>query len=161
MSYSVERLLKFNAIVEIVDIQDLLYMEIPEMAESEEIPKNLSVVQFMLYRVGNTKIEKKYKERLRQLKLDHKAIASMSFAVHGTEEKSGSELAQELVNKVKEILKDGESSGDVSEGEEKNRLTNIPFFDIIHENIQPKEEEVEIREPSKIIKESAILGTLL
>lgn len=61
-----------------------MYMEIPEMAESEEIPNNLSVVQFMLYRVGNTKIEKKYKERLRQLKLDHKAIASMSFAVHGT-----------------------------------------------------------------------------
>ena len=44
---------------------------------------------------------------------------------------------------------------------EKKRLTNIPFFDIIHENIQPKEEEIEIREPSKIIKESAILGTLL
>jgi hypothetical protein len=56
-------------------------MEIPEMSESE-IPKNVSVVQFMLYRVGNTKIERKYKERLRQLKLDHKAIASMSFTVH-------------------------------------------------------------------------------
>ena len=93
----------------------------------------------MLYRVGNTKIEKKYKERLRQLKLDHKAIASMSFTVHATEEKESSVLAEELVTKVKSILDAVESSGEGSEGEEKNRLTNIPFFDIIHENIQPKE----------------------
>jgi len=35
----------------------------------------------MLYRVGNSKIEKKYKERLKQLKIDHKAIASMTFIV--------------------------------------------------------------------------------
>jgi hypothetical protein len=35
----------------------------------------------MLYKVGNLKIERKYKERLKKLKLDHKAIASMSFSV--------------------------------------------------------------------------------
>lgn len=34
MHYSVERLLKFNAIVEIVDIQDIMHMEIPEMGET-------------------------------------------------------------------------------------------------------------------------------
>jgi hypothetical protein len=153
-------LLKFNAIVEIVDIQDLMYMEIPEMGETE-VPVNVSVVQFMLYRVGNTKIERKYKERLRQLKLDHKAIASMSFIVHPTEDREAYILAQELVFKVRNILSDVQGAGDSSEGEDKNRLTNIPFFDIIHENIQQKEEGAEeVREPSKIIKESTILGTL-
>jgi hypothetical protein len=55
-----------------------------------ELPENVSVVQFMLYRVGNIKIEKKFKERLRQLKLDHKAIASMSFTVFATEERPSS-----------------------------------------------------------------------
>ena len=44
------------------------------------------MVQLMLYRVGNTKIEKKYKERLKQLKLDHKAIASMTFIVDAPNE---------------------------------------------------------------------------
>jgi hypothetical protein len=88
-----------------VDIQDLMHMEIPEMGESE-IPKKLSVVQFMLYRVGNIKIENKYKERLRQLKLDHKAIASMSFTVHPVEDRESSELAEELVTKVQKILEE-------------------------------------------------------
>lgn len=41
----------------------------------------------MLYRVGNTKIEKKYKERLKQLKIDHKAITSMTFIIKADEEK--------------------------------------------------------------------------
>lgn len=87
-----ERLLKFNAIVEIVDIQDATYMEIPEMGEGEE-PTKISVVQFLLYRVGNIKIEKKYKERLKQLKLDHKAIASISFSVHSCGERTGNQMA--------------------------------------------------------------------
>ena len=62
----------------------------------------------MLYRVGNTKIEKKYKERLRQLKLDHKAIASMSFTLHATQEEEApsSQLAEQLVAKVKAILEE-------------------------------------------------------
>jgi len=34
----------------------------------------------MLYKVGNIKIERKYKERLKQLKIDNKAIASISFS---------------------------------------------------------------------------------
>ena len=50
-----ERLLKFNAIVETEDIQDICCMELPEMTDSE-VPGTLSVVQFMLYRVGNPKI---------------------------------------------------------------------------------------------------------
>jgi hypothetical protein len=40
-------------------------------------------------------------------------------------------------------------------------MTNIPFFDIIHENISPKQEEVKLEQPSKVIKQSAILGCLL
>jgi hypothetical protein len=83
----VERLLKYNAIVETVDIQDATFMEIPRM-EEKELPSKDAVVQFMLYRVGNSKIEKKYKERLKQLKLDHKAIASMTFTVADDEGKS-------------------------------------------------------------------------
>lgn len=58
----------------------------------------------MLYRVGNAKIEKKYKDRLRQLKLDHKAIASVSFAIEQTEEKTAYSTAEELVKKVNEII---------------------------------------------------------
>lgn len=53
--FTVERLLKFNAIVETEDIQDICCMELPEMGESD-VPATLSVIQFMLYRVGNPKI---------------------------------------------------------------------------------------------------------
>lgn len=152
-----ERLLKFNAIVETVDIQDAAHMVIPEMSDSEQ-PKLISVVQFLLYRVGNSKIEKKYKERLKQLKLDHKAIASMSFALHD-QTRPAAETAAELVEKVKELLSEIEAKGATEEGEEKNRLTSIPFFDIIHENIQPKEPQQK-EELNKVIKSSAILGNL-
>ena len=58
----------------------------------------------MLYRVGNTKIEKKYKERLKQLKLDHKAIASMTFAICGTLDQTAEQIGQELVQKVKTLV---------------------------------------------------------
>ena len=34
----------------------------------------------MLYKVGNVKIEKKYKDRLKELKINNKAIASISFS---------------------------------------------------------------------------------
>lgn len=77
-----------------------------------EVPKMESVVQFLLYRVGNVKIEKKYKERLKQLKLDHKAIASMSFVICPTAEKSAQEIAQELVQKVKIIIQEIEQKAD-------------------------------------------------
>ena len=59
-------------------------MQIPEMDGSEN-PEMDTMVQLMLYRVGNIKIEKKYKERLKQLKLDHKAIASMTFVIDSPE----------------------------------------------------------------------------
>jgi hypothetical protein len=74
--------LKFNVLVETVDIAKAEFLEIPMIDEfsSSEVPKLNSVVQFMLYKVGNSKIEKKYKERLKQLKIDHKAIASISFS---------------------------------------------------------------------------------
>lgn len=75
-------MLKFNVLVETVDIAKAEFLEIPMIDEfsSSEVPKLNSVVQFMLYKVGNSKIEKKYKERLKQLKIDHKAIASISFS---------------------------------------------------------------------------------
>lgn len=74
--------MKFNVLVETVDIAKAEFLEIPMIDEfsSSEVPKLNSVVQFMLYKVGNSKIEKKYKERLKQLKIDHKAIASISFS---------------------------------------------------------------------------------
>jgi hypothetical protein len=103
-------LLKFNAIVETMDIQDASLMEIPEMGESE-VPTKISVVQFLLYRVGNIKIEKKYKERLKQLKLDHKAIASISFSVQSYEGRTAQEMAAELVSKVKALLENVASKG--------------------------------------------------
>jgi hypothetical protein len=56
------------------------------MGETEE-PTVISIIQLMLYRVGNDKIEKKYKEKLKQLKLDHKAIASVTFSVCKCDEK--------------------------------------------------------------------------
>ncbi len=46
--------------METVDIQDATYMDIPVM-EDTDFPRKEAVVQFLLYRVGNIKIEKKYK----------------------------------------------------------------------------------------------------
>jgi hypothetical protein len=39
-------------------------MELPVMGDTE-VPKTESMVQFLLYRVGNSKIEKKYSERFK------------------------------------------------------------------------------------------------
>lgn len=103
-----------------------------------EVPKTESMVQFLLYRVGNSKIEKKYSERFKQLKIDHKAIASMTFVICPSEEKTSKQIGQEIVQKVKIIIKEIEEKGTQVELEQKHRLTNIPFFDIIHENIQTK-----------------------
>jgi hypothetical protein len=57
----------------------------------------ICVVQFMLYKVGNVKIERKYKERLKKLKLDHKAIASMSFSVDAGDRQKSIEISKEMV----------------------------------------------------------------
>lgn len=70
----------------------------------DEVPAKEAVVQFMLYRVGNSKIEKKYKERLKQLKCDHKAIASMTFKIDAKDETDACLMGQELVEKVKSII---------------------------------------------------------
>lgn len=40
----------------------------------------------MLFKVGNLKIERKYKDRLKQLKLNNKAIASISFSFRKMDE---------------------------------------------------------------------------
>ena len=66
------------------------------------------------------------------MKLDHKAIASISFLVHSCEERTGLDMAEELIGKVQVLLENVASKGELDEGEEKNRLTSIPFFDIIH-----------------------------
>lgn len=90
--------------METVDIQDATYMDIPVMEDTDN-PRKEAVVQFLLYRVGNLKIEKKYKERLKQLKLDHKAIASMTFIICPTEQRSAGEIGLELAQKVKILIK--------------------------------------------------------
>ena len=63
-----EKLLKFNAIIETCDIQEAFAMELPEMSASDVVdsssddkPKMNEIVQFMLYKVGNPIIENKYK----------------------------------------------------------------------------------------------------
>ena len=67
----------------------------------------------------------------------------MTFIVDAEDQKQAVSIGQELVDNVKSIIKDLEEKSEAGEMEEKNRLTNIPFFDIIHENIQPKVEQEE------------------
>lgn len=86
-----EKLLKFNAIIEIEDIKEVLPIEIPTMSDEKEdndSPETAYIVQLLLFKIGNKKIEEKYKERLKQLKLDHKAIASISFKMIGFDKKA-------------------------------------------------------------------------
>lgn len=74
-------------IVENVDIQDIIEMELPEMPNEEDMsvenpyPKIIYVIQFMLFKVGNTKLEHKYKDKFKEFRKSNKPIASMSFAV--------------------------------------------------------------------------------
>lgn len=85
----------------------------------------------------------------------------MTFVICPTEEKTAQEIGQEIVQKIKIITKQIEEKGEEIVLGEKNRLTKIPFFDIIHENIQTKVEESEpVNLPSKIINPSAVLGSL-
>lgn len=46
-------------------------------------------------------------------------------------------MAEELVSKINEMIAKVTEKREQEEGEDKNRLTSIPFFDIIHANIQP------------------------
>ena len=74
-----EKILKFNAIIEIEDIKEVQSIDVPTMSEEEAEPETDYIVQLLLFKIGNKKIEEKYKERLKQLKVDHKAIASVDF----------------------------------------------------------------------------------
>lgn len=47
------------------------------------------------------------------MKLDHKAIASISFSVHSCEERSGLDMAEELVGKVQVLLENVASKGEL------------------------------------------------
>ena len=47
-------------------------------------------------------------------------------------------MAEELVSKVKTMIMDATAKEELDSREDKNRLTSIPFFDIIHANIQIK-----------------------
>lgn len=84
----------------------------------------------------------------------------MTFIIDAESEKEAENIGHELVDNVKHIIKETEEKGESGEMEEKNRLTNIPFFDIIHDNIAPKVEEIEKAITGKIISPSAILGGL-
>lgn len=65
------------------------------------------------------------------------------------------------MSKLKGLLENFAAKEDQEDGEEKNRLTNIPFFDIIHENIIPKTEGSQTKqELNKVITSSAIFGNL-
>lgn len=39
-------------------------------------------------------------------------------------------------------------------------MTNIPFFDIIQQSLKPDKEDIDNKEQNKIIRQSAILGTM-
>ena len=103
-----------------------------------------SIVQFMLYKVGNPVIENKYKERLRQLKMDHKAIASISFSIRGDSEDCEKtcleivELIKKNVEKCELAAEEERKSDKEKEEYEQKRLTCVQCYDIIHENINPK-----------------------
>ena len=84
----------------------------------------------------------------------------MTFIINAQSEKEAESIGHQLVDNVKYIIKETEDKGESGEMEEKNRLTNIPFFDIIHDNIAPKVEEIEKAITGKIISPSAILGGL-
>jgi hypothetical protein len=77
-NFSMDKILKFNAIIEIDDIKEVQPIDIPTMMEEAD-PETDHIIQLLLFKIGNKKIEEKYKERLKQLKVDHKAIASIDF----------------------------------------------------------------------------------
>jgi len=78
--FTMDKILKFNAIIEIEDIKEVQPIDVPAMSVGEEAePETHHIVQLLLFKIGNKKIEEKYKERLKQLKVDHKAIASIDF----------------------------------------------------------------------------------
>lgn len=97
----------------------------------------------LLFKIGNKKIEDKYKERLRQLKVDHKAIASISFKVPKGET-DGKDIQTEICAKISSMIKPtGPEQGSHEQG-----LTNIPFFDILYHNIASKRSLKNSEEPT-------------
>ena len=138
-----EKLLKYNAIIEIQDIKEVVTMDIPEMTEGNEQPRIVHIVQLLLYRVGNKKLEEKYKERLAQLKIDKKAIASVSFKIIGVEELETLSKQSNIKKNIDECLKEEDKS--TEESREKG-LTNITHFDILYANIIMKKDSTKLKE---------------
>lgn len=99
----------------------------------------------MLFKVGNLKIEKKYKERLRQLKLNNKAIASVSFSFRKMDEAEAQKQCKQLTDNINGIV-EGRRGFEEEEDENKKRLTNIPFFDIINDKSTESEKNIDMKE---------------
>lgn len=127
------------------DIKEVLTLDIPEMTEdNSEQPATAHLIQLLLYRVGNKKLEEKYKERLDQLKIDKKAIASVSFKIVGKDEEEILGLEKTIKGKIEECLKGQEGVGE-EKGKEKG-LTNITHFDILYANIIMKKDSLKLKE---------------
>lgn len=102
-NFTMEKILKFNAIIEIEDIKEVQPIDIPTMTEEAE-PQTAHLVQLLLFKIGNKKIEEKYKERLKQLKVDHKAIASIDFKML-LDDGRAKETQAEIVEKINQMIK--------------------------------------------------------
>lgn len=110
-------------------------IDVPTMSDEAE-PEIDHIVQLLLFKIGNKKIEEKYKERLKQLKVDHKAIASIDFKMLHDDEKA-KETQSEIVEKINQMIKSVESEPNKVDHQ---GLTNIPFFDILFHNISSKKD---------------------
>lgn len=117
-------------------------MELSDIDGNVEDPSNnygpakRPIVQFLLYKVGNNKVEKKYKERLKQLKLKHTAIAAISFSFLELESK---DVCKELVEIVNQEILQNEAEAESYEEDQKKCLTNVPYYDIIGSSTAPKD----------------------
>lgn len=63
----------------------------------------------MLYRVGDSLVERKYREKIKKLKLEHKALASISFSFQDHEESE--EMTQQVVENINKAIDSYEKSG--------------------------------------------------
>lgn len=79
-----------------------------------------------------------------QLKIDKKAIASVSFKIIGKNEQEILERESDIKEKIEECLKNSE----FIPGEEKSKekgLTNITHFDILYANIIMKKDSLKMK----------------
>eukprot|EP01017_Pseudomicrothorax_dubius_P004564 TRINITY_DN10942_c0_g9_i1.p1 TRINITY_DN10942_c0_g9~~TRINITY_DN10942_c0_g9_i1.p1 ORF type:complete len:618 (-),score=131.03 TRINITY_DN10942_c0_g9_i1:1051-2904(-) len=137
-------MIRFQFLVDVADITDVMMLVLPPTAEEmEENVKMDILIQLDLINVGNKKMNKEFEKKLRVLQKERLSIATIHIKLidKGPDAKLHSEVerrkrAVTLVEKIAKASKDNARVLQV-----KKSATYVPFFSVVEENVKGSTKE--------------------